>query len=97
MRRTVVSFCAAGWKNIVPWPTDYRTGGFVERIGWNFAINLNELNVGVTEWIGLAAYSLTGRTSDAIEISDCLAVQKLGILHLFSSQMFSPSELRVLS
>jgi uncharacterized SAM-binding protein YcdF (DUF218 family) len=76
MRRAVASFCAAGWKNIVPWPTDYRTGGFVDRIGWNFALNLNELNVGVREWIGLAAYSLTRRTSDAIEMSDCLAVQR---------------------
>jgi uncharacterized SAM-binding protein YcdF (DUF218 family) len=76
MRRAVASFCAAGWRNIVPLPTDYRTGGFVDRIGWNFAINLNELNVGVREWIGLAAYSLTRRTSDAIEISDCLAVKR---------------------
>ncbi len=75
MRRAVASFCAAGWRNIVPWPTDYRTGGFDDRIGWNFAVNLNELNVGVREWIGLTAYSLTRRTSDAIEISDCLAVQ----------------------
>jgi uncharacterized SAM-binding protein YcdF (DUF218 family) len=76
MKRAVASFCAAGWKNIVPWPTDYRSGGFVDRIGWNFALNLNDLNTGVREWIGLAAYSLTRRTSDAIEISDCLAVQR---------------------
>ncbi len=75
MRRAVASFCAAGWKNIVPWPTDYRTGGFADRIGWDFALNLNELNLGVKEWIGLAAYSLTSRASDAIETSDCLAVQ----------------------
>jgi hypothetical protein len=76
MRRAVASFCAAGWKNIVPWPTDYRTGGFADRIGWNFALNLNDLNIGVREWIGLAAYSLTSRTSDTVEISDCLAVQQ---------------------
>ncbi len=76
MRRAVASFCAAGWKNIVPWPTDYRTGGFADRIGWNFALNLNDLNTGVREWVGLAAYSLTRRTSDEIEISDCLAVQR---------------------
>ncbi len=75
MRRAVASFCAAGWKNIVPWPTDYRTGGFADRIGWNFALNLNDLNTGVREWIGLAAYSLTRRTYDSVEISDCLAVQ----------------------
>ena len=76
MRRAVASFCAAGWKNIVPWQTDYRTGGFADRIGWNFASNLNDLNNGMREWIGLAAYNLTSRTSDEIEISDCLAVQR---------------------
>jgi uncharacterized SAM-binding protein YcdF (DUF218 family) len=76
MRRSVASFCAAGWKNIVPWPTDYRSGGFADRIGWNFAINLNDLNTGVREWIGLAAYSLTRKTYESIEISDCLAVQR---------------------
>jgi uncharacterized SAM-binding protein YcdF (DUF218 family) len=76
MRRSVSSFCDAGWKNIVPWPTDYRTGGFFDRIGWNLALNLNDLNIGVREWIGLAAYSLTRRTSDKIEISDCLAVRR---------------------
>jgi uncharacterized SAM-binding protein YcdF (DUF218 family) len=75
MRRAVASFCAAGWKNIIPWPTDYRTGGFTDRIGWNFAFNLDDLNIGVREWIGLAAYSLTRKTSDAVEISNCLAVQ----------------------
>ena len=75
MRRAVASFCGAGWKNIVPWPADYRSGGFVDRIGWDFANNLQDLNVGMKEWIGLAAYSLTRRTSDEIEISDCLAVQ----------------------
>lgn len=75
MRRAVASFCGAGWKNIVPWPADYRSGGFVDRIDWDFANNLQDLNVGMNEWIGLAAYSLTRRTSDEIEISDCLAVQ----------------------
>ena len=75
MRRAVASFCAAGWKNIVPWPRDYRTGGFTDRIDWNFAFNLDDLNIGVREWIGLAAYSLTRKTSDAVEISNCLAVK----------------------
>ncbi len=75
MRRAIASFCAAGWKNIVPWPTDYRSGGFVDRIGWDLADNLQDLNIGVREWMGLAAYRLTRRTSEKIEIADCLAVQ----------------------
>lgn len=76
MRRAVASFCSAGWKRIVPWPTDYRTGGFSDRIGWDFAVNLNNLNVGVKEWIGLATYSFTGKTSDASDISGCLSTQQ---------------------
>ena len=62
-------------ENFVPWPRDYRTGGFADRIGWNFSSNQNDLSNGMREWIGLAAYSLTRKTSDEIEISDCLAVQ----------------------
>jgi hypothetical protein len=69
-----VSALLAG-KKFVPWPADYRVGGFANRIGLNFANNLHDFNVGVKEWIGLAAYSLTRRTSDEIEIADCLAVQ----------------------
>jgi uncharacterized SAM-binding protein YcdF (DUF218 family) len=76
MPRAVGSFCAAGWKGIVPWPTDYRSGGFVDRIGWNFADNLQDLNVGVREWIGLLAYRATRKTVDALELSDCLAISK---------------------
>jgi uncharacterized SAM-binding protein YcdF (DUF218 family) len=76
MPRAVGSFCSAGWKGIVPWPTDYRSGSFVDRIGWNFADNLQDLNVGVREWIGLLAYRATRKTVDALELSDCLAVSK---------------------
>jgi hypothetical protein len=76
MPRAVASFCAAAWKGIVPWPTDYRSGGFVDRIGWNFADNLQYLNVGVREWIGLFAYRTTRKSVDALEFSDCLAISE---------------------
>ncbi len=62
MPRALGSFCAAGWRNIVPFPTDYRGGTFWDQIGWNFAENLDDLNFGVKEWIALLAYRATGRT-----------------------------------
>jgi len=62
MPRAMGSFCAAGWQDLLAYPTDYRGGTFWDQVGWNFAQNLDELNVGVKEWIGLLAYRITGRT-----------------------------------
>jgi hypothetical protein len=36
----------------------------VDEIQWSFAENLDDLNGGVREWLGLAFYRLTGRTED---------------------------------
>jgi hypothetical protein len=62
MPRALGTFCAAGWKNLVPYPTDYRGGKIRERIGWDLAGHLMDLNTGVKEWVGLLAYLMTGRT-----------------------------------
>jgi len=62
MPRALGTFCAAGWKNLVPYPTDYRGGKIRERIGWDLAGHLMDLNTGVKEWVGLLAYRMTGRT-----------------------------------
>ena len=62
MPRAMSSFCAAGWRRLIAWPTDYRSGNFADGIGWNLANNLANLNIGINEWIGLFAYRLTGRT-----------------------------------
>jgi uncharacterized SAM-binding protein YcdF (DUF218 family) len=61
MPRAVASFCAAGWQGLVPWPTDHRGAGLHR--GWDFARNLDALNTGTREWVGLLAYRLTGRTT----------------------------------
>ena len=61
MRRAVASFCAAGWGDLVPWPTDYRGGGFAEGIGWTFAANARDIEIGIREVVGLIAYRMTGR------------------------------------
>jgi uncharacterized SAM-binding protein YcdF (DUF218 family) len=51
--------------SVTPWPTDYRTSGKV-RLGFDFsqpALNAQLTTTAVREWIGLAAYAMTGRTS----------------------------------
>ncbi len=61
MRRAVASFCAAGWRDLVPWPTDYRGGGFASGLGWAFSGNARDLELAIREMVGLVAYRLTGR------------------------------------
>ena len=61
MGRAMARFDAAGWRNIVPYPVDYRTGSFTGGIGWDFSSNLEDLNIAIKEWIGRLAYRLTGR------------------------------------
>lgn len=61
MPRSVGSFCAAGWRDVIPYPVDYRATD-IGGLSWSFAGNLDLLNMAIKEWIGLAAYSLTGRT-----------------------------------
>ncbi len=63
MPRSLGTFCAAGWRNLIPYPVDYRGGAFFGDIGWGLAGNLDKVNSGVKEWIGLLAYRLTGRTA----------------------------------
>lgn len=62
MPRAVALFRKAGF-DVVPWPADYRTAG-TETFGRaqdNVADSLQNLTVALREWIGLAAYRLTGR------------------------------------
>jgi uncharacterized SAM-binding protein YcdF (DUF218 family) len=61
MGRSVASFEAAGWLNITPYPVDFRTGDFRTGIGWDLAGKLGTLNTALKEWVGRAAYALTGR------------------------------------
>ncbi|OSQ53502.1 YdcF family protein [Marivita geojedonensis] len=65
MPRSVGAFCAAGWRNIVPYPVDYRAADR-PGLGWSFAANLKLLNVAAKEWIGLVVYRVTGRTTEVM-------------------------------
>ncbi|MEM1388036.1 MAG: YdcF family protein [Pseudomonadota bacterium] len=57
IHRSVATFCAAGWREIIPYPVDFRSGGRAQ----GFATNLNYLGRASKEWIGLLAYRMTGR------------------------------------
>ena len=61
MPRAMRSFQRAGWTGVIPYPVDYRSGRFADDISWNLAKNLETLNIAVKEYVGLLAYSLTGR------------------------------------
>ena len=65
MPRAIGVFCQIGWP-LIAYPVDYRSGAFVNEIGWNFASNLDDLNTAAKEWVGLLAYWLTGKTTSLL-------------------------------
>lgn len=65
MPRAVGVFRAAGFQ-IIPYPVDFRTrnGGDVFRIHERIPRGLERADLAAKEWIGLAAYRLSGRSSE---------------------------------
>ncbi|MDX5361933.1 MAG: YdcF family protein [Alphaproteobacteria bacterium] len=63
MPRAVGVFRAAGWE-VVAWPVDHRTPPDLADVGWMPSVSdgLSALDLAAHEWLGLAAYRLTGRT-----------------------------------
>ena len=61
MPRAMQSFDAAGWAGVTPWPVDYRTAAFTDRIGWNLTRNLGVLSIAIRELVGQLAYRPSGR------------------------------------
>lgn len=57
MPRAVASFASAGWPELLPWPVDYRSASFRAGIGWDLTGNLQTLNTGLREHIGLQVYA----------------------------------------
>ena len=86
MPRSVGLFRKVGFP-VIPWPVDYRTSG-EEGIGLfrdNAADSLQTTTMAMREWIGLAAYWLSGRDRSAASrgptdgggsISACRAAEK---------------------
>lgn len=69
--RSVALFRKAGFP-VVPWPTDYRTAGN-EPFGFardNAMDSLQNVTVGLREWIGLVAYRLSGRIDELLPEAD---------------------------
>lgn len=67
MPRSVAAFRAAGFRDIVPWPVNYRTGTTWQ--SWYdapFPERLGQFEWGFREWIGLVAYRLMGRTESLL-------------------------------
>lgn len=62
MPRAVGAFRQAGWR-ITPYPVDYMTtGADLLQGSANTAQRLEELDLGIHEWVGLAAYKLLGKS-----------------------------------
>lgn len=60
MPRAVGCFREVGW-TVLPWPVGYKA--FNEGLLGNLGLKLEQLDLGVHEWIGLVAYRLAGRSS----------------------------------
>ncbi|MXN64127.1 YdcF family protein [Stappia sp. GBMRC 2046] len=65
MPRAIGAFRQAGWVDIVAYPVDWETSGTDDRSRWfrSASMGLTRLDQAVREWLGLAAYALTGRSS----------------------------------
>lgn len=61
MPRAMRSFERVGWTGLIPYPVDYRSGRFVDDIGWDLAKNLKTLNIAVKEYVGLLIYTITNQ------------------------------------
>lgn len=62
MPRSVAIFCKSEWP-VIPYPVDFRTKPEkLLRISWSFSGHLSNLNIGVKEWLGRFAYSITGKS-----------------------------------
>ena len=69
MPRSVGIFCRAGWLAI-PYPVDHRTWpGNLFRVDLELAGHLDNLVIGVREWVGLVAYYATGKTTALLPLS----------------------------
>jgi uncharacterized SAM-binding protein YcdF (DUF218 family) len=65
MPRSVGLFRKAGF-TVEPYPVDWRVGTSADLLGFrNFLIDgLAAVDIGIREWMGLAAYRMTGKTSE---------------------------------
>ena len=66
MPRSVGIFCKIKWP-VIPYPVDHQTRkGDLFRINFSLLNNMYALKTSIKEWIGLIAYSLTGKTTSVL-------------------------------
>jgi len=65
MPRSMGVFEAAGWTGVTAYPVDYRTRGTIDRgLGFDAASKgMRRFDLAFREWVGLAVYWMTGRSS----------------------------------
>lgn len=62
MPRSVGIFCKSDWA-VIPYPVDFRSQPEkLFRIEWSFSGHLRNLSIGIKEWLGRFAYSITGKS-----------------------------------
>jgi uncharacterized SAM-binding protein YcdF (DUF218 family) len=61
MPRAMNSFRTAGWKNVTPYPVDFRSNSSGDLLGDLFTDQVIDLNLVLREYVGLLAYHLTKR------------------------------------
>ncbi len=73
MPRSMGIFRRVGWP-MLPYPVDHRTApGHLLHCDLDFIGHLNDLQTALKEWLGLAAYRLTGKTSAFLPGPESLA------------------------
>ncbi len=65
MPRAMGVFRASGWTGVVAYPVDFRTRGWADKKRWFSGLSdgLKRFDTAFKEWIGLAAYWMSGRSS----------------------------------
>jgi uncharacterized SAM-binding protein YcdF (DUF218 family) len=61
MPRSLATFKKAGW-NVTPYPVDFRTAGITPLTNYNLGEGAERWELLLHEWIGIAAYRLSGRS-----------------------------------
>jgi uncharacterized SAM-binding protein YcdF (DUF218 family) len=62
MPRAHETFVRTGWKDIIAWPVDHRSGDLAGMRGiWRLDRNLLGLNLALKEYLGTLAYRITGK------------------------------------
>ena len=62
MPRAVAAFTAAGWEGLIPYPTDFQTPTHQPET-FDFAVGTAAVRNWLHEYVGIAAYQITGRAS----------------------------------